>query len=114
MNIRAHYDLPNNCIVDVEIQKPKECDGHIVSILVKKGRDSLTKYLLNPTFFEELNNPKIYAETYDHFVSTEYVPAFALTIKNPAEDNDLVYLLITAKREKPYLVVKNEVKDVQY
>ena len=65
MDIRLHYDLPNDCIVDVEIRRPKELEGHIVSILARKGRDSLTKYVLQPTFIEELTDPQIHIHSFD-------------------------------------------------
>lgn len=91
MDIRLHYDLPNNCIVDVEIQKPKEGEGHIISILGKKGFTSLTKYVLKPVFFPELRDPQIHIHTFDLEDGEKDV---LLEIYDDTEDDISVYFYL--------------------
>ena len=64
MYIKLHYDLPKDCVIDVEIQKSKKGDSHTVSILARKGIDSRTRYVLHPHNFKCLINPQVHVHTF--------------------------------------------------
>ena len=65
MYIKSHYCFTNECVIDLEIRESRNGEGHIVSILAQKGRDSITQYILHPHNFAHLKNPQIISNTYD-------------------------------------------------
>ena len=64
MYLKAHYDLPDDCSVDINIQKPSGKSGHEVSIIAK-AKNTLYKTILPVHYFESLEHPIIKINSFE-------------------------------------------------
>lgn len=64
MYLKAHYDLPDDCTVDINIQKPNGKNGHEVSIIAK-AKNTLYRTILPVHYFESLEHPIIKINSFE-------------------------------------------------